>query len=264
MTPLRKKLAIAGAVVLALLLVAAGTLAYLWNQATALPDWYTADTPSEFGGPAEDLSDVPPGPSQWIAFDAQGNRLPDPEPDPASGCFTWDSAPEAAPADPAAPPRRYYDYADPTPAPAPRVRPPRTGPKPERYEMRGFHRHARKPSPAVRASRAVYEDGKLEIGIILDLQQLPVDRLKPRDRARYERAVANFPGIMERDIWVGVEDEPLRVGGYLALSPEAEVRVGKLTYSVDGAAQRLGMTPMELRLEVNRELRRLGFVDPDA
>ena len=99
---------------------------------------------------------------------------------------------------------------------------------------------------------------------ILDLQALPVDRLKPRDRDRYERAIVSFPGIMERDIWVGVDDEPLRVGGYLALSPDAEVRVGKLTYSLDSAAERLGMTPIELRMEVNRALRRLGFVDPDA
>jgi len=264
MTPLRKKLAIAGAVLLALLLVAAGVVAYFWNQATALPDWYTEGDNSEYVGDPELGSDVPPGPSHWIAFDEQGNRLPDPEPAPEA-FFAWDSEPppEAAP-DPAAMPRRYYDYAEARPAPPPRASAPRTGPKPERFEMRAFHRHTAKPSPAIQASRAVYEDGHLEIGVILDLQKLPVDRLKPRDRARYDNAVANFPGVMERNIWVGVDDEPLSVGGYLALSPEAEVRVGKLTYSLDGAAERLGMTPVELRLEVNRALRRLGFVDPDA
>jgi hypothetical protein len=261
MTPLRKKLAIAGAILLALVLIVAGTLAYVWTQATALPDWYTEGDLAEYAGTPEDGTDVPPGPSHWIAFDEQGNRLPDAE--PAADGFLWPAEAEAT-AQPSALPRRYYDYAEPVPAPTPRVRPPRTGPKPERYEMRGFHRHARKPSPAVQASRAVFEDDALEIGVILDLQQLPVDRLKPRDRARYERAIANFPGIMERDIWVGVHDEPLRVGGFLALSPGAKVRVGKLTYSLDGAAERLGMTGMELRLEVNRELRRLGFVDPDA
>jgi hypothetical protein len=261
MTPLRKKLAIAAAVLFALLLVGAATLAWFWNQATALPDWYTDGDRREYAGTPEDGSNVPPGPSRWIAFDEHGNRLPGPEPEP-SAYFEW---PAEAETDPEAIPRRDYDYAaEPPPAPTPAVRLPRTGPRPERYEMRGFHRHARKPSPAVQASRAVYEDGRLEIGVILDLQQLPVERLKPRDRTRYENAVANFPGVMERDIWVGVDDEPLSVGGYLALSPEAEVRVGKLTYSLDGAAERLGMTPMELRLEVNRELRRLGFVDPDA
>ena len=65
-------------------------------------------------------------------------------------------------------------------------------------------------------------------------------------------------------MWVGVEDRPISVGGYLQLSPEAEVRVGKLTYSLASAAERLGMSPVELRLELNRSLRRLGFVDPEA
>lgn len=260
MTPLRKKLAIAGAVLLALLLVTLGVAAYFWNQATALPDWYTEGDNSEYVGDPLPGSDVPGGPSHWIAFDEQGNRLPDPESEPGV-FFNFDEpAPEAAPE---AMPRRYYDYAE-APAPPPRPSAPRTGPKGDRYEMRAFHRHARKPSPAIQASRATYEDGRLEIGVILDLQKLPVDRLKPRDRTRYENAVANFPGIMERNIWVGVDDEPMSVGGYLALSPEAEVRVGKLSYSLDSAAKRLGMTPVELRMEVNRELRRLGFVDPDA
>lgn len=265
MTPLRRRLAIAGAVLLVLLLVGVGTLAYFWNQATALPDWYTEGDATEYSGAPVPGSDVPGGPSQWIAFDEQGNRLPDPEPAPGSSpFFTWPSEPEPG-ASVEGMPRRHYDYAEPpVAAPAPRAVAPRSGPKPDRYEMRGFHRHARKPSPAIQASRAVYEDGRLEIGVILDLQQLPVERLKPRDRTRYENAVANFPGIMERDIWVGVEDEPMSVEGYLALSPDAEVRVGKLTYSLDGAAKRLGMTPLELRFEVNRELRRLGFVDPDA
>jgi hypothetical protein len=264
MTPLRRRLVIAGAVLVALVLVGLGVLAYLWTQATALPDWYTAGNASEYAGPPELGSDVPGGPSQWIAFDEQGNRLPDPEPAPGV-FFTWpsDSAFDPA-ATPEAMPRRSYDSTEAPVAPPPRASRPRTGPKPDRYEMRGFHRHAREPSPAVRASRAVYEDGRLEIGVILDLQQLPVERLGPRDRARYERAIASFPGIMERDIWVGVEDEPLRVEGYLALSPDAEVRVGKLTYSLESAAKRLGMTPLELRLEVNRGLRRLGFADPDA
>lgn len=263
MTPVRRKLVLAAAVLGALLLVGLGTLAYFWNQATALPDWYTEGDNSEYVGEPELGSDVPGGPSQWIAFDEQGNRLPDPEPPPGV-FFTWpdDSAP--APADPDAPPRRYYDYTEAPVAPPPRASAPRSGPKPKRFEMRGFHRHTPRPSPAIAASRAVYEDGHLEIGVILDLQQLPVDRLKPRDRTRYDNAVRNFPGIMERDIWVGVDDEPLRVGGYLALSPDAEVRVGKLTYSLDSAAERLGMTPIELRMEVNRALRRLGFVDPDA
>lgn len=259
MTPLRRRLAIAAAALLAVGLVVVGVLGYVWTQATALPEWYTEADPLEYAGEGEgDPSGGPAAPPQWIAFDEQGNRLPDGEDDPAHPVIALETAP------PPATPRRHDSYDRQQPAP-PRPRAARMGPAPKRHELRGFHRSGKgRPSPAVRASRAVYEDGHLEIGVILDLQRLPKDELKPRDRARYDRAVERFPGIMERDIWVGVEDEPLRVGGYLALSPSAEVRVGKLRYSLDGAAKRLGMTPIELRLELNRALRRLGFVDPEA
>ena len=266
MTPLRKTLAITAVVLLGLGLVAAGVVGYLWTRATALPEWYTEGDPADYAGEPE-AAVGPRAPSRWIALDEQGNPLAHHELDagaePEAGPVI---AFEPAPA-PAGTPRRHYDYEPDHAEPVASARPrrARTGSEPKRHELRGFHRNAKgKANPAVRASRAVYEDGQLEIGVILDLQRLPKDQLKARERARYERAVERFPGIMQRDVWVGVEDEPLSVAGYLALSPEAEVRVGKLRYSLDGAARRLGMTPIELRLELNRALRRLGFVDPEG
>ncbi|MEX1362520.1 MAG: hypothetical protein AB1Z98_05300, partial [Nannocystaceae bacterium] len=186
--------------------------------------------------------------------------------------------PEAEPLPPATaptpglPPRPDSSAASPDTVeatPPPRRRRPPADASAKRHELRGFHVRrgkdgTRKTNPAIQASRAVYEDGALEIGVILDLSKLPQDKLKPRDRERYARAIKSFPGITKRDVWVGVEDEPISVGGYLQLSPEAAVRVGKLEYSLAGAAKRLGMSSVELRMELNRALRRLGFVDPAA
>ncbi|MCX4243529.1 hypothetical protein [Paraliomyxa miuraensis] len=261
MTPLRKKLAITAAVLGGLLMVAVGVVAHLWHQATALPKWYTEGDVEDYAG---EISSGEAKPSRWIALDEQGNRFPE---DPIEGgAEAVEGRAEPGPViafEPAAAPqpRREDSYDEPDP---PRLRIPRSGPAPSRHELRGFHRNVKKPSPAVRASRAVYEDGQLEIGVILDLRRLPTNELGPRDRARYERAIENFPSLIERDVWVGVEDQPLSVEGYLALSPGAEVRVGELRYSLDDAAKRLGMTPLQLRLELNRALRRLGFVDPRA
>lgn len=248
-----KKVAIALAV---LLLVAGGLVAYLWTRATALPDWYTEGEGNPYAGDPLD-SDGPDAPARWIPLDEQGNRLPSADPVPLPPPFEEAPVDEPTTEPPAAS----------TPAPTRRSRP--ATPRAQRHELRGFHVRRGKDgkrtrSPAIRASRAVYEDGRLEVGVILDLSRLPQDKLRSRDRRRYERAVANFPGITKRDVWVGVDDEPLSVGGYLQLSPQAEVRVGTLTYSLASAAKRLGMSEMEMRLELNRELRRLGFVDPEA
>ncbi|MEM9454903.1 MAG: hypothetical protein AAGF11_12040 [Myxococcota bacterium] len=259
-----KKVAIALAV---LLLVAGSVVAYLWTRATALPDWYTEGEGDLYAGDPID-SDGPAAAPRWIALDEQGNRLPGDDPIPLAPPFdpqskgepTAEHAPGSTPVPPApsrsAPPRSTR-----------RSRP--AASRAQRHELRGFHVRRgkdgkRKRNPALRASRAVYEDGRLEVGVILDLSRLPQDKLRARDRQRYDQAVANFPGITKRDVWVGVEDEPLSVGGYLQLSPQAEVRVGTLTYSLASAAERLGMSEMEMRLELNRELRRLGFVDPEA
>lgn len=250
-----KKVAIA---LVVLLLIGVGVVAYLWNQATALPDWYTQGDSTRYAGDPHDGAD-PLAPPRWIALDEQGNRIPPAQSVPLPPPFEGAPPPAAVPESTPTPPR----------APAPVRRAPTTSPRAQRHELRGFHvRRGKggKPqrSPAVRASRAVYERGHLEIGVILDLSRLPRDKLKPKDRQRYERAVANFPGITKRDVWVGVEDEPIRVDGYLQLSTEAEVRVGTLTYSLASAAERMGMSQMQLRMEINRELRRLGLTDPEA
>ena len=248
-----KKVAIALGV---LLLLAAVTLGWLWHQATALPEWYTEGSLEELAGPPEG-AEGPIAPPQWIAFDDRGDRLPT---EPAEPFPELEAEPLRG---------AGVEAASPETSVAPRPRRHRAPEGAKRHELRGFHVRRgkdgkRKGSPAIRASRAVYEDGALEIGVILDLGRLPKDELKPRERERYERAVRRFPGLTKRDVWVGVEDRPISVGGYLQLSPEAEVRVGKLTYSLASAAERLGMSPVELRLELNRSLRRLGFVDPEA
>ena len=256
-----KKVAIALALVL---LLVAGLATYLWTQATALPEWYAEGDLSEsdlaeFAGESPDGE--PAASPQWIALDEQGNRLQGEEPVALPPPFAGDRTPVAeAPESEASLPER---------AKAPKAKPRHHDPRAKRHELRGFHVRRgkdgkRKRSPAVKASRAIYEEGRLEIGVILDLSRLPKDKLKKRDRARYERAIANFPGITQRDVWVGVEDAPISVGGYLQLSPEAEIRVGKLTYSLASAAKRMGMSQMEMRMELNRELRRLGFSDPEA
>ncbi len=241
-----KKIAI---VVAVLVVVAAGAVGWMWHQATALPDWYTEQ-------PADELESTQPGsepaPPRWIAQNEDGQVVPDATPVPLAPAPQDENG-----ADETAPPR-------PAPSPARRTR---SSPAAKRHELRGFHRARTKKGKdhgAVKASRAVYQDGHLEIGLILDLSRLPRDELKKRDRQRYDRAVANFPGVTERDVWVGVDDEPITVMGYLQLSPQAEVRVGKLTYSLASAAKRIGMRPIELRVQLNRELRKLGLVDPEA
>jgi len=257
-----KKLAIAFAV---LVLLGLGAVYWVWSQATALPDWYTEPVGADAGDDAalDYDSEGPPAP-QWVAQDQEGNLLEDIDPVPliAEGPS---STPETRPEAQAQTPKAAAK-------PAAKRSKKRSAKRGQRHVIRGFHRQVRKgkdgkkqkPSKAIKASRAVLENGDLELGLILDLSNFPKEKLKGKARQRYDRAVAGFPGLTNRDVWVGVQDTPITVDGYLQLGPNAEVRVGKLTYSLSSAAKRLAMSPAQLRAELNLELRRLGLVDPDA
>lgn len=223
-----------------LLVLASGILWYLWRQATALPDWYAEADPTVL----EELAggDVDEGPApRWIPLDEAGEQLADPPSEEDR-----EAARTVAPGEPTA---------------APRARPRRK--RPVRHELRGFHRRAKGGGKsAVKASRALLEDGRLEAGVVLDLSRVPKNKLSPRDRALYDRAVRQFPGLARRDVYVGIVDRPISDAGVLQLGPHPTVRVGKLSYPLDQAARKLGMKPAELRHELDRELRRLGFTDP--
>lgn len=137
---------------------------------------------------------------------------------------------------------------------------PPPGVKAKRYVLRNFHRRGGADQPtAIEASRATYDGKRLEAGVVLDLSRVPKDKLTPRDKALYERAVEQFPGLTRRNVYVGLEDRPVREGEALRLGEFPKVRVGNLRYDLDDAARRLGMTEAELRREFDRELARLGL-----
>jgi hypothetical protein len=134
-------------------------------------------------------------------------------------------------------------------------------------EVRGFHNKTPlvrgKARKAIKASRAVRTKDKLEAGVVLDTSKLPRDMSK-QDNDVLERAIANFPGLTKRDVYVGIEDSPVTKNGILQLSPNARLRIGNLTYSLPDAARKLGIDEKKLRADLNRRLRKMNITDPKA
>jgi hypothetical protein len=137
----------------------------------------------------------------------------------------------------------------------------------KRKELRNFHRRAAKQDPTVakviKASRASFEDGTLEMGVVADLRNLPHDKLNDSQRELFQKVHDNFPSATDREIYIGVEDPaPVLNDGKIELGPTAKLKVGDLTYDLDAAAARLGMSPDKLRAQFNAEARRLGVTAP--
>ncbi len=137
----------------------------------------------------------------------------------------------------------------------------------EAVELRGFHRKAPikgKARKAIRASRAVRTKDKFEAGVVVDTSKISKDELSKRDNDTLTRALKSFPGLTERDVYIGVEDTPVSKDGVLQLSPKARLRVGNLTYSMHDAAKRLGIPESKLRDDLNKQLRKMNVQDPKA
>lgn len=184
----------------------------------------------------------------------QATALPEWYVEEAADVGAESSPPEQEPASsPEAPPSAL-------PLPSPQAARP-SKPAARRQVRRNFHQRGLPPGTQtpIKASRALLEDGKLEAGVVLDLSAVPRDQLVEHDRRLYDRAMEAFPALARRDVYVGVEDHPQTTAGGLELGPKPQVRIGNLRYSLDKAAQKLGMPPEELRREFNRELKHLGL-----
>lgn len=140
--------------------------------------------------------------------------------------------------------------------------------KGKRRQLRNFHLRSAAGKgatrDAIRASRATYEDGRLEAGVVINVSKVDRAKLKKADREFYARVLEAFPRLKNRDVYIGIEDAPISEGGYLQLGPDTRVRVGKLDYSLRKVARKLGVSEAKVRKQIDKELIRLKVTDPDA
>ncbi len=129
------------------------------------------------------------------------------------------------------------------------------------YVLRNPHLRAepepgkRKPpiQKAIKRSRAIYEQGAVDAGAVINLSQMDLDALSSKDRAQYEKTIDAFPALTGRDVYVGIEGG-VDHDGKLVLGRETKLRIGDTRYSLATAARRLGMTEQQLRAEIEKEL----------
>ncbi len=232
-----KKIAIALGV---LTLLGGIALFVLYRQATALPDWAEAEV-------AEQADLDPDAPVVWEA-ESEGEPVLAPELEAAL-------PPDPLPLSPNPEVRTSPSAGKPKAT--------RSKKKAKRYVLKGFHRRGKGAGKdAVRASKAVLENGRLEAGVVLDLARIQDAKMSDSDRGLYEGALDAFPPLRKKNVYVGVETRPVRKDGVLQLGTDAKLRVGSIRYSIGSAAKKLGMSEAGLRKNLNRHLRRLGFKDP--
>ena len=143
----------------------------------------------------------------------------------------------------------------------------------EVYQLRNPHLRgadtakAKKPRPideTIKQSRATYSGGKVDAGAVINLSEIKLDKLNPKERQQYEDTIEAFPALTGRDVYVGIEGARKDAEGKLALAPRTKLRVGDTRYSLRTAAKRLGVSEAELRRTIEKELGHMNLGLPEG
>lgn len=112
---------------------------------------------------------------------------------------------------------------------------------------------------SVNQFNATVDSGELKAGTLVNLQNLPLDQLSNEERAWVERAIALVPPLSNREVFVGVELQPLVENGQVMLNDDATLQIGEVRMPLAVAARRLGVSVDEMERSLTQLLRNQGI-----
>ncbi|MGI0491226.1 hypothetical protein ACN4EG_05400 [Alkalinema pantanalense CENA528] len=111
-----------------------------------------------------------------------------------------------------------------------------------------------KASTAIKGIHTEIKNNQLQAGAVVDLAELQQSQLSHQEKALLRDAIQRIPGFHDRQIYLGLEGQPRMVNGQIQLDPNTQVKVGKLSFSLNQIAQRVGVPPEHLQNQINRTL----------
>jgi hypothetical protein len=111
--------------------------------------------------------------------------------------------------------------------------------------------------------RTTIKQGKVESGTVVNLSSLPKNQLSEDKSAVLEKLLKTFPLLEERDVYVGISGKPRVENGQLQWDDETKIKLGNLSLSINELSGRLGVSPEQLKQELNlpSQLGRLRISD---
>lgn len=115
--------------------------------------------------------------------------------------------------------------------------------------------------PSAPTIQTQLKDNRLEIGTVINSQQLASAKFSRSQQAIIDRLMTNFPQLQNQTFYLGVEGKPQVKEGQLVLDKNSQVRVGNLTFSVTEVAQKIGVSPQTLQRALTIDLGNVNLQD---
>lgn len=106
------------------------------------------------------------------------------------------------------------------------------------------------------------EDSRLESGMIINMSEVPVERLGAGEREILQRAITTFPALANQEVYVGIEGRPRMEDGQLKFDDVTEVKLGNLSLTLAELSRQLGISQEQIEERINLQLQ-LGRLNAD-
>lgn len=210
-----------------------GSVAYYWNRATALPDWYT-EAPGETRFALAPLAQVPTETSQTEQIDET---------------VTVESIlNQNLTADPVAEGRVPLEVTL-SEADLNQVMATAIAQEPQAGRLLA----------SAKGVQTTIEGDRIQSGAVMNLSEIPASALPREGQQALTQLTERFPRLSNRDIYVGIEGSPQLKGDRLSLGDDAVIRIGRMSLAVDDIAYQLGISQTELERQLSALLTQQGL-----
>lgn len=111
-----------------------------------------------------------------------------------------------------------------------------------------------KIAEAVKAVKTNIKEGKIEGGAVVNISEIPTTHLRESETAAITRAFKVFPGLENREVYIGIEGKPTIENGQLKFDENTKIKIGNLSFTQAELSEKLGIPESQIRQFTNLEL----------
>lgn len=110
---------------------------------------------------------------------------------------------------------------------------------------------------AVKGSNTTIKSGKVESGFVANLSDVPVNELPAGEKSVLEKLTKAFPHLKDQEVYIGIVGQPEVENHKIKFDDNTLIRVGNLRFPLSELAKRLDIPKADLERSISFELGKL-------
>ena len=103
------------------------------------------------------------------------------------------------------------------------------------------------------------KDGKIYVGALVNLDRLAQGQTSSSQSADLGKITEKLTFLKDRDVYVGITGKPIIVGDRLKFSPDTQIKLGNMSFTINQLAETLGVDPAKIQQTIDLQLSKQNF-----